>query len=394
MEIGDWFSCVSLREKWSLGRYMPPVVIDVRKAEDWRDVVHRAVEALVGGQVVAFPTETVYGLAASALNPDAVGRLIDIKGRKAGHPLTLAIRSADEARDYVPDMSRLAQRLARRCWPGPITLVVDDSHPESLVKQLPAEVRQAVSPAETVGLRVPGHQVILDVLRMLSGPLALSSANRTGGPNPVTAESVIEAVGDDVSLVLDDGPCRFGQPSSVVRIDGEQFEVLRMGVVPEATLKRLSSMMILLVCTGNTCRSPMAEILCRDLLAKRLGCSLEELDERGFIVMSAGIAAMMGGRASAESVQAMAERNLDLSAHETQPLTEPLVRHADEIFTMTRAHRDAIVAQWPGAAERTRQLCTDGADVADPIGGPLQRYEGCAEQIEAELTTRLDELEL
>ena len=118
---------------------MPPVVIDLRSAEDWRDVVHRAVQAVAEGGLVAFPTETVYGLAASALNEDAVRRLLAAKGRAAAKPLTLAIKSADEARDYVPDMTPLAQRLARRCWPGPVTLVVDDSHPESLARRLPPQ---------------------------------------------------------------------------------------------------------------------------------------------------------------------------------------------------------------------------------------------------------------
>ena len=373
---------------------MPPAVIDVRSAEDWRDVVHRAVQALAEGGLVAFPTETVYGLAASALDERAVTRLLEVKGRREGHPLTLAIRSADEARDYAPDMSRLAQRLARRCWPGPITLVVDDSHPESLVKRLPPIVQKAVSPKGTVGLRVPGHQVVLDVLRMLAGPLVLSSANRSGGSDAVTAKDVIDALGDRVELVLDDGPCRFGQPSSVVRVTGDRYEVLRAGVVPEKTLRRLSCFMVLLVCTGNTCRSPLAEIFCRDMLAKHLRCKIDELDDRGMIVVSAGIAAMMGGRATAEAVQTASEMGLDLSRHETQPLTEPLVRHADVIYTMTRSHREAIVAQWPAAAERTSLLCTDGSDVSDPIGGPLQRYRDCAAQIRSKLEARLDELGL
>ncbi|MFH1267716.1 MAG: L-threonylcarbamoyladenylate synthase, partial [Planctomycetota bacterium] len=188
---------------------MPPVVIDVRACEDRRDVVHQAVQAVAEGKLVVFPTETVYGVAARALDGEAVERLIEVKGREAGHPLTLAIRSAEEARDYAPDLSPLAQRLARRCWPGPVTLVVDDSHPESLVRRLPLSVQQAVSPGGTVGLRVPGHQLILDVLRMVSGPLALSSANRNGQPAAKTAREVLDSLGDDVELVLDDGPSRF-----------------------------------------------------------------------------------------------------------------------------------------------------------------------------------------
>jgi tRNA threonylcarbamoyl adenosine modification protein (Sua5/YciO/YrdC/YwlC family) len=373
---------------------MPPVLIDVRVADDVRDVIHRAVQVLAEGKLVVFPTETVYGVAAPALDAKAVQRLVTVKGRKQGHPVALAIRSLDEARDYAPDMSPVAQRLARRCWPGPVTLVVDNSHPESLVNRLPPAVRQVVSPNQTVGLRVPGHSIILDVLRMVAGPLVLSSANRGGEPEPRTADEALRALGDDVDLVLDDGPTRFGQPSSVVLVNGRDYKVLRAGAVPEKTLKRLTGLMVLFVCTGNTCRSPMAEGIFRSLVAKRWNCPIEELEDRGLTIMSAGIAAMMGGRATSEAVRTMSESGVDLSAHETQPLTEPLVRHADMIFTMTQSQREAILAQWPGVSERVHLLAVSGGDISDPIGGPLERYQRCAEQIRHELESRLKDLEL
>ena len=384
---------------------MAAVVIDLQHADDLRDVVHQTVQALAEGKIVAFPTETVYGLAASALEEDAVARLAAVKGRKANHPLTLAVKSAEEARDYVPDMSPLAQRLARRCWPGPVTLVVDDTHPDSLARQLPDKVLEYVygagsqppcsllpAPCRTLGLRVPGHQVLLDVLRMLVGPLALTSANRTGGLEAVNAREVLDVLGNDIDLVIDDGPCRFGEPSSVVRIRGNRYEILRAGVVPEKTMQRLSCTMVLFVCTGNTCRSPMAEAICRQMVAEKLGCEIDELEDRGVLVMSAGVAAMMGGRAAHEAIEVLSKVNLDLSEHETQPLTEPLVRHADLIYTMTRTHREALLAQWPSAAERTFLLSADESDICDPIGGPTDRYQRCAAQLRAELEARLDQI--
>lgn len=372
---------------------MPPV-IDLRACDDLRDVVVEAVQWLVQGKLVAFPTETVYGLAARALDSAAVERLLAVKGRRTGPALTLAIRSAEEARDFAPDMPPLAARLARRCWPGPITLVLDDSHPESAVRRLPRRVQEAVSPSGTVGLRVPGHSVILDVLQMIAGPLVLSSANRSGQFETRTASEVIQAFGEEVDLVLDDGPTRYGLPSSVVRIRGKQYEVLRAGAVPEKTLRRLSSLMVLFVCAGNTCRSPMAEMLFRKMAAERLGCSVEELEDRGVMVASAGLSAISGGRAAPEACHVVSSLGLDLSMHETQALTESLVRQADVIYTMTQAQRQVIVREWPQAAERCKTLSPQGADISDPIGGPVERYQRCAEQIQAELAGRLAELEL
>src|SRR5215471_19733010 len=188
-----------------------PLVIDVRSAEDTRDCVHRAVQALAEGKLVAFPTETVYALAASALNESAVARLLDVKRRPPGQPpLTLGIKSADEALDYVPHMTALGQRMARRCWPGPVTIVCANHHPESVLDRLPPAVRRAVTPTGTVGLRVPGHPMLLDTLKLIVGPVALTSANRAGQPDPLTAADAIQSLGDELALVLDDGRTRFG----------------------------------------------------------------------------------------------------------------------------------------------------------------------------------------
>lgn len=360
---------------------MPPIVIDIRNSEDARDVVHRAVQALAEGGLVAFPTETVYGIGASACRPDAVERLARLKGRPPSAPFALAIKSAEEAVDYVPDMTPLARRLARRCWPGPVTLVVDNQHKEGLTEQLPAAVRKYVTPNGTVGLRVAANSTLLDVLRMLAGPIVLTSANLSGEPEATTVADVLRSVGHDLALVLDEGPCRYGQPSSVVRVHRDRFELLRAGVVAEATLRRLASMLVLFVCTGNTCRSPMAEMLMRKQLADGLKCRIDELEQRGVVVASAGLAAAGGGAAASEAMQVMRELGLDLTRHETQPFTDQLARHADYILAMTQGHLQAIVQRWPAAAERVALVRPDNTDVADPIGLTIGAYRQCAEEI-------------
>ncbi|MHB8862650.1 MAG: L-threonylcarbamoyladenylate synthase [Pirellulaceae bacterium] len=373
---------------------MSAAVIDLNNVEDQRDVVHRAVEALAEGKLVVFPTETVYGIAASALHEEAVQQLLATKGRRDNQPLTLAIKSFEDAWDYAPRISPLGQRLARRCWPGPITLVLEDDQPDSVVRQLPASVQQVVCPTGTIGLRVPAHPVILSVLRLSAGPLALSSANISGEPDAIRADQVIKTLRDKVALILDDGQCKFGQPSSVVRVRENHWQLLREGVLNESTLKRLASFILLFVCTGNTCRSPMAMLLMQHRLAQQLGIRLEELEDRGLLIMSAGIAAMSGGHASPEAVQILADQGLDLSRHESQPLSDRLVRFADLILTMTRGHREAILAQWPTAAARTHVLGGAGSDVSDPMGGTAEGYRLCAEQIDAFLTPWLDRLQL
>lgn len=386
-------SAPRVRRAWRQGYSMPPVVINLRKADDSRDVVHRAVQTLAEGKLVVFPTETVYGLAASARRADAVERIYAAKGRSEQAPLTLAVRSIEDALDYAPHLGVKAERLGRRCWPGPVTLVVKHGEDEGLVRQLPPEVRAAVAPNGEVGLRAPAHTAVLDVLRMLAGPIVLTSANRSGEPPATTAPEAIRCLGDHVALVLDDGPCRYGQASTVVRVGADSYECLREGVVPRNVLDQLAGMLIVIVCTGNTCRSPMAEAMMRVLVAERLGCSPAEVEQHGITIRSAGVSAAPGGCAATEAVETMRQRGIDISCHESQPLTEKLVRHADLILALTSGHRQQIVRRWPEAAPRTMTMRLDECDIEDPIGGPPEVYKQCAVQIEEALRERVARME-
>jgi protein-tyrosine phosphatase len=135
--------------------------------------------------------------------------------------------------------------------------------------------------------------------------------------------------------------------------------------------------LVLFVCTGNTCRSPLAEALCKKLLADRLGCPVEELPRRGFVVLSAGLSALRGEPAAAEAVEAARELGADLSGHGSRPVTPELLALADLVVGMTGSHLHALTA-YPSLAAQVRLLGGAAGDLADPIGGDRAVYQACA----------------
>jgi protein-tyrosine phosphatase len=371
-----------------------PTIIDLAgMGDDPRDAVHRAVQGVAEGKLVVLPTETVYCLVASGLNEAAVQRVMELRGSECDLPL-LAVKSGDDALDYFPEMSPLAVRLARRCWPGPLILRLPDDHPDSVVRRLPEQVRRTVVADGKLQMTVPLNPIVLGMLRLLPGPLVLWPACQPGEPEPVTAREALGQFGPHCDLVLDDGRTRFAQPPSIVEVIDGELKLVRGGVISEQFLKRFASFMIVLVCTGNTCRSPMAELLLKKRFADQLGCKIEELEDRGVLVQSAGIAAMAGGRAAEEAVEILKQRGLDLGTHESQPLGDRIVRYADLILTMTRGHREAIVAQWPESRDRVFLVAGDRGDISDPIGGPPELYRRCAEQIDAYLAEWVKRIQL
>lgn len=192
--------------------------------------IKQAVEVLRGGGLVAFPTETVYGLGADATQAAAVERIYRVKGRPATNPVIVHVADIERAKRYAADWPEAAQKLADRFWPGPLTLVLPKS---------PQIVDQVTAGLGTVGLRVPNHPLALELLRAFDGAVGAPSANRSMRISPTTADHVREELGEDVQLILDGGPCEVGIESTVLDLSGDQPCVLRPGMVTRSMIEQV-----------------------------------------------------------------------------------------------------------------------------------------------------------
>ena len=186
-----------------------------------------ALQTLQSGGLVAFPTDTVYGLAARLTDPAGIDRLYAVKGRDSAKAIPVLLSSPDELPQVTAGMNAAARRLAQRFWPGPLTLVVP-RHPA-----LP----ENISSLPTIGVRMPDHPVALALMRR-SGPLAVTSANQSGGENACTAQEVLAQLGGRIELILDGGRTPGGLPSTVVDCTGAQLSILRQGPIAAADLQQ------------------------------------------------------------------------------------------------------------------------------------------------------------
>ena len=183
-------------------------------------LITKAAATLKSGGLVAFPTETVYGLGADASNPAALARLFAAKGRPADHPVIVHLARAEQMHDWAIEIPDIAWTLARRFWPGPLTLIVKRA----------LHVNDAVTGGQdTVGLRVPSHPMAQALLAEFGGGIAAPSANRFGRISPTTAQHVRDEFGDAVELVLDGGPCEVGIESTIIDCSGNAARMLRPG---------------------------------------------------------------------------------------------------------------------------------------------------------------------
>jgi L-threonylcarbamoyladenylate synthase len=220
------------------------------------DTIREAAAVVDAGGLVAFPTETVYGIACR-VHVRSLARLSRAKGRDAEKHYTLHVGEKADVEKYVPTVGIKARKLVQHAWPGPVTLVFELSG-EDIARQrrsLEKDVFESLYRDDSIGIRCPDNAVGLALLRETNSPVVAPSANKAGQPPAVDAEGVLAQLTGEVDLLLDAGPCKYGESSTVVKIGKKGLEVLRQGAYPQIELDEVSQVRFLFVCTGNTCRS-------------------------------------------------------------------------------------------------------------------------------------------
>jgi protein-tyrosine phosphatase len=258
---------------------------------------------------------------------------------------------------------------------------------------LEREVFESLYKDNSIGIRCPDNLIASMLLQQTGNAVVAPSANITARPPAVQADQVLDQLSGRIDLLLDAGPCKYKKSSTVVKMGRSGLEVLRSGFYSREELEALSQVKFLFVCTGNTCRSPMAEGIFRKYLAEKLQCNIDEFVKMGYKINSAGIIGSVGFPASAEAVAACAAMEVDIKAHRNKALSKELIEESDIIFAMEQIHRDRVIALDSKAAQKCL-LLADNTGIPDPIGHPQQFYSNCAKLIERVVQIRISELEI
>ncbi|MHC4692012.1 MAG: L-threonylcarbamoyladenylate synthase [Planctomycetota bacterium] len=354
--------------------------------------IKEAAALVDSGGLVAFPTESVYGIACRAKN-DSIIKLNNLKGRDSDKYYTLHIGHINDVKKFVPTIGLRPEKLIRSTWPGPLTIVfeLDDHDMDKQRVNLKREAFENLYKDNSIGIRCPDNPIASMLLRLTHNPIVAPSANISGEPPATDAEEVLAQFSEKIDLLLDAGPCKYKKSSTVVKIGKKDLKILREGVYSKEFLEAMSTVKFLFVCTGNTCRSPMAAGIFRKYLSEKLQCEVDQIDKMGYKVSSAGMIDLANSPASAEARVACAAKGIDITAHRSTALSLKLIEENDFIFAMGRTHCERIITLCPEAAKKC-MLMAENMDIPDPIGQGQQVFNSCANLIESAVKKRISEL--
>ncbi|MBP7216059.1 MAG: threonylcarbamoyl-AMP synthase [Candidatus Omnitrophica bacterium] len=322
------------------------------------EAVSAAGEAIRQGGLVIIPTETVYGIAANMNNPEALKRLNTIKQRPPDKPYPMLLADIFRVDEHAQEISPAAYRLMYTFWPGPLTLIFK---------------AKKVTQGSTIGIRIPDHDIAARIVRQAQVPVVCPSANVSGRPAPINFADALRDLDGLVDLALDAGPTSVGKESSVVDTTVVPVRVMREGAIAASDLQTIAfKKRVLMVCTGNSCRSVMAEWLLRKKLQDKARVDIE--------VTSGGTMMLEGLNASSETLALLKQEGIDASQHHSKRLTRAMVLMSDVILVMERVHEEYVKRMAPEIKNRVfllkefAKIEDNNLTIADPIGRSPEVY--------------------